>query len=207
MSAEMVRDNALALSGLLSTKVGGPSVYPYQPDGLWDEITNKSWRYQYKQEPGEGLYKRSLYTIWKRTAGPPSMQIFDAGDRSVCTVNRRQTSTPLQALVLLNDPQYIEASYVLAESLIETTQGDSNEQLLQAFQMGTGRIPEKEELSLLQNFLNDELERFQTSKEDALAYISTGETKIKEQSDPIKVAALATVINGIMNTSEGYTIR
>ncbi|MFT4567176.1 MAG: hypothetical protein ACI9FN_002140 [Saprospiraceae bacterium] len=207
MSAEMVRDNALAISGLLSTKVGGPSVYPYQPDGLWDEITNKHWRYRYLQEPGEGLYRRSLYTIWKRTSGPPSMQIFDAGDRSVCTVNRRETSTPLQALVLLNDPQYIEASYVLAAHLIESTTGDTQEQLKKAFQIGTGREASSEELEILQKFMDEELDRFSSSEKDALAYLSTGETKIKSSSDPVSVAALSTVINGIMNTSEGYTIR
>lgn len=207
MTAEMVRDNALAISGLLSPKVGGPSVYPYQPEGLWDEISNKPWRYRYKQEPGEGLYRRSLYTIWKRTSAPPSMQIFDVGDRSVCTVSRRQTSTPLQALVLLNDPQFVEASYVLAENIIEEVGNYTEEQLEQAFQLSTGRAPKLEELNLLQRFYGDELERFLTKKEDAMAYLGMGEAKIKNTSDPIQVAALATVINGIMNTSEGYTLR
>ncbi|WP_422080879.1 DUF1553 domain-containing protein [Ulvibacterium sp.] len=207
MTAEMVRDNALAISGLLSPKVGGPSVYPYQPEGLWDEISNKPWRYRYKQEPGEGLYRRSLYTIWKRTSAPPSMQIFDVGDRSVCTVSRRQTSTPLQALVLLNDPQFVEASYVLAENIIEQTGNHTEEQLEQAFQLSTGRAPEILELNLLKKFYDDELERFSIKKEDALAYLGMGETKIRSTSDPIQVAALATVINGIMNTSEGYTLR
>jgi len=207
MTAEMVRDNALAISGLLSKSVGGPSVYPYQPEGLWDEITNKHWRYRYLQEPGEGLYRRSLYTIWKRTSGPPTMQIFDVGDRSVCTVKRQETSTPLQALVLLNDPQYIEASYVLAENLIDTSKGDSKALLQQAFQLGTGREPKEEELPVLEKFLADELQRFSSNKEDALAYLNMGETKLKSTSDPIKVAAVATVINGIINTSEGYTIR
>ncbi len=207
MTAEMVRDNALAISGLLSPKVGGPSVYPYQPEGLWDEISNKPWRYRYKQEPGEGLYRRSLYTIWKRTSAPPSMQIFDVGDRSVCTVNRRQTSTPLQALVLLNDPQFVEASYVLAENIIEQNGNHAEKQLEQAFQLSAGRAPETVELKLLKKFYSDELERFLAKKEDAMAYLGMGETKIKSTSDPIQVAALATVINGIMNTSEGYTLR
>ena len=207
MTAEMVRDNALAISGLLSSKIGGPSAYPYQPEGLWDEISNKSWRYKYKQEPGEGLYRRSLYTIWKRTSAPPSMQIFDVGDRSVCTVKRRQTSTPLQALVLLNDPQFIEASYILAENIIEETGADSEEQLKKAFQFSTGRLPKDKELTVLKKFLADELARFMERKKDAIAYLDMGETKIKHTSDPIKVASLATVINGIMNTSEGYTIR
>ncbi|MEM9142507.1 MAG: DUF1553 domain-containing protein [Bacteroidota bacterium] len=207
MSAEMVRDNALAISGLLSKKIGGPSVYPYQPEGLWDEISNKSWRYRYKQEPGEGLYRRSLYTIWKRTSAPPSMMIFDVGDRSVCAVNRRQTSTPLQALVLLNDPQFIEASYVLAEQIIGQDGNLEARPLKKAFQICTGRAPKKEELALLQNFYSEEKERFGKSREDALGYLSMGETRIRPTSDPVAVAALATVINGILNTSEGYTIR
>lgn len=207
MTSEMVRDNALAISGLLSSKIGGPSEYPYQPEGLWDEISNKSWRYEYKQEPGEGLYRRSLYTIWKRTLAPPTMQIFDVGDRSVCTVKRRETSTPLQALVLLNDPQFIEASYVLAENLINETGSDTERQLQKAFQLSTGRAPMDKELVALKKFFDDEFERFLAKKEDAIAYLSMGESKIKNSSDPIKVAALATVINGIMNTSEGYTIR
>ncbi|CAM3397310.1 DUF1553 domain-containing protein [Zobellia roscoffensis] len=207
MTAEMVRDNALAISGLLVSKIGGTSVYPYQPEGLWDEISNKPWRYKYKQQPGEGLYRRSLYTIWKRTSAPPSMQIFDGGDRSVCTVKRRETSTPLQALVLLNDPQYIEASYVLAESLIDEVEENKELQLKKAFQLSTGRKTSKEELSILKKFLDEELERFSNNKEDAIAYLNMGETKIKNTSDPVKVAALATVINGIMNTTEGFTIR
>ena len=207
MSAEMVRDNALAISGLLSDKVGGPSVYPYQPEGLWDEISNKHWRYKYKQEPGEGLYRRSLYTIWKRTSGPPAMQIFDVGDRSVCTVQRTQTSTPLQALVLLNDPQYVEASYVMAENLIEETEGNTQEQLVKAFKLGTGRTPEQKEMNVLAKFLDDELDRFGSNEKDALAYLSSGETTIDASSNPVEVAALATVINSILNTSEAYTIR
>ena len=121
LKAEMIRDQALAISGLLVQKVGGTSVYPYQPDGLWDEISNKKWRYPYKQQPGEGLYRRSLYTIWKRTSPPPSMLVFDVPDRSVCKVRRANTSTPLQALVLLNDPQYLEAARVLAEKILTNT--------------------------------------------------------------------------------------
>lgn len=207
MTAEMVRDNALAISGLLSHKIGGASVYPYQPKGLWDEISNKPWRYTYEQETGEGLYRRSLYTIWKRTSAPPSMQIFDVGDRSVCAVRRRQTSTPLQALVLLNDPQFVEASYVLAEHIIEDVGHVTEAQLQQAFKVSTGRSPKSDEMRILKSFLQQEVERFSAKKEDAIAYLSMGETKIKDTSDAVAVASLATVINGVMNTSEGYTIR
>ena len=206
MTAEMVRDNALSISGLLSKKIGGPSVYPYQPEGLWDEISNKPWRYRYLQEPGEGLYRRSLYTIWKRTSAPPSMLIFDVGERGVCTVKRRETSTPLQALVLLNDPQYVEASRVLAENLI-IAYPNEEERLIRAYQLAIGRKPIVKELDILKKFHADEKTRFLNNKEDAFAYISVGSRPPIKDMNPIDVASLATIVNGIMNTADGFTIR
>jgi len=207
LSAEMIRDNALAISGLLVDQVGGTSVYPYQPDGLWDEISNKGWRYRYLQEAGNSLYRRSLYTIWKRTAPPPSMLIFDAPDRSTCTVNRRNTSTPLQALVLLNDPQYLEAARVLAEKLILKNTSDTEQQLKSAFQLITGRASDEYELQLLQQFYEAEKQRFLEKEQDVKEYLSTGELSPNPDLDPLKLATLATVISGIMNTTEAYTRR
>lgn len=206
MTAEMVRDNALAISGLLTNRTGGSSAYPYQPEGLWDELTTKSWRYIYQQEPGEGLYRRSLYTVWKRTSGPPSMLIFDVGDRNECSVRRRQTSTPLQALVLLNDPQYLEASRVMAENLLAVDE-ETDEVLETAFRLSVGRTPDQNELSLVKKYHQEEQEKFTQNRSDALAYLETGSMKLRPSSDPIQVAALATVINGLMNTTDGYTIR
>ncbi|NHE57168.1 DUF1553 domain-containing protein [Cyclobacterium plantarum] len=205
MTAEMIRDNALAISGLLVPKIGGESTYPYQPEGLWDEISTKSWRYRYQQEPGEGLYRRSLYTIWKRTSGPPSMMIFDVGDRAECKVRRTETSTPLQALVLLNDPQFVEAARVTAEKLISNYPPDN--QLVNAFQLSTGRQPDEQELQIIREFHREERERFAKNKAETLAYLSTGSHATDPSLDPVQVAALATVINGIMNTTDGYTIR
>lgn len=207
LSAEMLRDNVLAISGLLVDQIGGASVYPYQPDGLWDEISNKGWRYRYLQEAGGGLYRRSLYTIWKRTAPPPSMLIFDAPDRSVCTVNRRNTSTPLQALVLLNDPQYLETARVLAEKLILEHSTDVPTQLGSAFQLLTGRASDEYELQLLQQFYKEEQQRFLEKEQDAVAYLSTGERPPNPDLDALQLATLATVISGIMNTTEAYTRR
>ncbi len=206
MTAEMVRDNALAISGLLSFKVGGPSVYPYQPKGLWDEISNKKWRYPYLQEPGEGLYRRSLYTIWKRTSPPPSMLIFDVGERGVCTVKRRETSTPLQALVLLNDPQFVEASRVLAENLIVDYK-TVDEQLKMGYKLATGRPAKASEFNILKRFYKDEILRFEEKKAEAIAYVSVGSSLPKKELDVTAVAALATVMNGVMNTADGFTIR
>ncbi|AKP51527.1 DUF1553 domain-containing protein [Cyclobacterium amurskyense] len=205
MTAEMVRDNALAISGLLVQNTSSESAYPYQPDGLWDEISTKSWRYRYLQEPGDGLYKRSLYTIWKRTSGPPSMMIFDVSDRSECKVRRTETSTPLQALVLLNDPQYVEAARVAAEKLIKKYQPE--EQLAKAFKLSTGRQADAKEMEIIEQFYQEEQERFGQNKGDAMAYLSTGSKPLDNSLDPVRVASLATVINGIMNTTEGYTIR
>ena len=117
LAAEQIRDSALAASGLLVRTIGGPSVYPYQPPGLWEALATRNAT-KYQQGHGADLYRRSLYTVWKRSSPPPSAISFDAAERLVCTVNRQRTNTPLQSLVLLNDPQYLEASRVLAERMI-----------------------------------------------------------------------------------------
>ncbi|MEQ9438164.1 MAG: DUF1553 domain-containing protein [Cyclobacteriaceae bacterium] len=205
LSAEMIRDNALSVSGLLAEHVGGPSVYPYQPEGLWDELSNKPWRYKYEQAEGEDLYRRSLYTVWKRTSPPPSMLIFDAADRGVCTVNRRNTSTPLQALVLLNDPQYVEASRMLAERMVLEGGENVEEQLTFGFRLLTGRHPNEKELALLRRMYDEENQRFSEKPNRAIAYLSTGEAPRNKQLNSAKVASLATIANAIMNTDEAYT--
>ena len=207
LKAEMIRDQALAVSGLLVQKLGGASVYPYQPEGLWDEISNKIWRYPYQQTPGEGLYRRSLYTIWKRTSPPPSMLVFDVPDRSVCRVRRSNTSTPLQALVMLNDPQYLEAARVTAESLIAGTDKQPQQQVSRAFYMITGRQPSQQEADYLVSFYQEELQRFSANKQDVLAYLSIGEAEADSEEDGVQLSALSTVISGIMNTSDAYTLR
>lgn len=203
LPAEMIRDNALAISGLLVDKIGGESVYPYQPPGLWEALSTKGWRYRYLQEPGEGLYRRSLYTIWKRTAPPPSMLIFDIADRGVCTVQRTTTSTPLQALVLLNDPQFVEASRVLAEGLLK--EGLVLDKMLnKAFRMVTGRLPDEKEAHIIQDFYTKEYESFSQNSDDALAYLGVGEKEWDDSLDPAKLSALGVVVNGMMNTAEAY---
>ena len=204
LSAEMLRDNALAVSGLLVDKLGGNSVYPYQPAGLWDEISNKPWRYPYLQEPGEGLYRRSIYTVWKRTSPPPSMMIFDAPDRSFCTVGRRSTSTPLQALVLLNDPQMIEAARVMAEK-INKKESRPIVRLTTAFRTLLGRLPDEKEKKMLTTFYQQQKTKYAKRKADAIAYLDTGELPRDTSLDPAETAALAFVISGLMNTSEGYS--
>jgi mono/diheme cytochrome c family protein len=145
MSAEMIRDQALAAGGLLDRRSGGPSVYPYQPAGLWDELSDKSWRYAYPELTDENRYRRSLYTFRKRTAIHPSQLIFDAPDNSVCTVRRSRSNTPLQALVLLNEPTYREAAGALVQSISETS-SEPTEQLRRGYEILLGRSPDDSEL-------------------------------------------------------------
>lgn len=201
LSAEMIRDNALAISGLLVKHTGGPSVYPYQPAGLWDELSNKVWRYPYLQESGDGLYRRSLYTIWKRTSPPPSMLLFDVPDRSFCTVQRRQTNTPLQALVLLNDPQYSEAARVLAMRCLREN-GTLNDALTDVFRLTIGRVPATGEWQLLKSFYEQELERINLGEIDVEDYLSNGEMEIDGTIDRQQLSALALTTHNLMNTYE-----
>lgn len=204
LPAEMIRDNALAISGLLVDKVGGESVYPYQPAGLWDALSTKWWKYKYLQEPGEGLYRRSLYSIWKRTSPPPSMLIFDIADRGVCSVKRRATSTPLQALVLLNDPQFVEASRVTAENIIRNEE-DKAGRLNTAFRLATGRMPDQVEKGILTELYDEQLDNFSKHKDKALDFLATGEKLWDKQLDPSEIAALGVVVSSVMNTDEGFT--
>jgi hypothetical protein len=161
LRAEEIRDSALAVSGLLSKRVGGPSVKPYQPEGLWEESgTGK----QYVPDAGESLYRRSLYTFWRRTAPPPSMVVFDAPSREVCTARREATTTPLQALVLLNDPQFVEAARVLAEALL---QGSDNleERISHACRALIGREPSAQETGVFRHLYEEQLEYFEANRE------------------------------------------
>lgn len=201
LTAEMTRDNVLAISGLLVEKPGGASAYPYQPAGLWDEISNKSWRYPYLQEAGEGLYRRSLYTVWKRTSPPPSMLLFDVPDRSFCTVQRRETSTPLQALVLLNGPQYVEASRVIAEKAWTRNQ-NFDASLEEIFRLTIGRFPTEIERDLMNEFYHSELEKLNSGAIDVDAYFSTGELAVSKDVDRKVVAALAMTTHNLLNSYE-----
>ena len=205
MSAEMVRDNALKISGLLVPKIGGKSVYPYQPDDLWN-LSDKKWRYRYQHDRGEGLYRRSLYTFWKRSAPPPSMVIFDTPNRDLCSVKRTLTSSPLQALLLLNDPQYVEAGRVMAEKSILSEDENMDKKLNAIFRKITGRAIKGGELEILVRFYNEEKEKFSKNPSKAVAYLKTGEQPMNRKTGIINTAALATVISGMMNTAEAITI-
>jgi len=157
LSAEMVRDNALASSGMLVNKIGGPSVKPMQPEGLWDEVTGGGGGSLafYVQDTGENLFRRSLYTFWKRTVPPPSMMIFDAPTRDFCVAVRQKTSTPLQSLALMNDPQYLLAAEHLSNKIFNDPQINNNEKIIKLYRTVTGRKPNNIELDKLNKFLNE----------------------------------------------------
>ncbi|MEE3085520.1 MAG: DUF1553 domain-containing protein, partial [Bacteroidota bacterium] len=205
MSAEMIRDNALKVSGLLVPKIGGKSVYPYQPSGLWD-LSDKSWRYRYQHDKDENLYRRSLYTFWKRSAPPPSMLIFDTPNRDLCSVKRTLTSSPLQALLLLNDPQFIEAARVMAENSILSKEKSIDKKLSTLYREIIGRTIRDGELEILLRFYNEEKEKFSKNQSKAIAYLKTGEKPMNSDIEVVNMAALATVITGMMNTAEAITI-
>ena len=206
LTAEQIRDHALAISGLLTKEIGGPSVRPYQPDGLWAEKIGGGGgsTAKYEQDKGEKLYRRSLYTFWKRTVPPPSMMTFDAVSRDFCMVKRETTSTPLQALVMLNDPQIVEAARVLSYRAVEE-KNDLEKRISFMFQLATSRAPETEELEKLMAYFNEELNRFSKNNKEAEAFLSVGEFEQKELLGKPEMAAYAVVANAIFNLDETIT--
>jgi hypothetical protein len=197
--AEQIRDGALAASGLLNQQIGGPSVKPYQPAGLWEATgTGKS----YTPDIGNKLYRRSLYTFWKRTAPPPSMLTFDAMSREVCTAKRDATATPLQSLVLLNDPQFIEAARVLGEKLLKQFPKNETARNREAFRALTGRAPDKAELRILAQLFAEQRDQFKFDLEGAKKLLDTGESKWDKTLPPAEFAAMTTLVNAIMNFDE-----
>ena len=207
LPAEMVRDNALDIAGLLDTRIGGPSVYPYQPKGLWEEMAFGGGfsGQSYTQSTGEDLYRRSMYTVWKRTVPPPSLTTFDAPDREKCTARRTITNTPLQALVLLNDPTYVEASRVLAEKTLSQAGRDPEKRIDFAFRLATDRKPQPQERAVLLTLAREELAEYRRDKTSAMKLIGVGETKPNPKLDPAELAAWTTVTSTILNMDETIT--
>ncbi|RRQ47433.1 DUF1553 domain-containing protein [Maribacter algicola] len=208
LPAELIRDNALAASGLLVPTVGGKSVKPYQPVDLWIEKTSFSHELmRYKETKGDSLYRRSLYTFVRRTQPHPAMIAFDAPSREVCTISRENTNTPLQALVLLNDKQFVEASRVLAERIQKEAGDTLDKQITHAFRLATSRRPKKEELQLLKEFYEQQKKRFQKNPTEATKLLSVGEKIVDNSLDITKTAALTMVTNTLLNHDEAYTKR
>lgn len=204
-SAEQVRDQVLASSGLLVKKIGGPSVYPYQPDGIWEALATRN-AVTYKQNHGDSLYRRSLYTIWKRSSPPPMMLNFDAPDRSTCAVRRQRTATPLQSLVTMNDPQFIEAARVLAERVIQGKKTDE-ERIEYVFMSALSRLPRDEEKSILKELLTLQREHYSRLPEEAKKLQHVGEYPVSKGLAPEEVAAYTVVANTVFNTDEALNKR
>jgi len=207
MSGEMIRDYILATSGLLNTELGGPSVKPYQPAGLWEETNageNRGVLTKYVQDSGEDLYRRSLYTFWKRTLPPPSMTIFDAPTRDFCEVRRQKTNTPLQALALQNDIQVLEAARVLAQRTLQEKGQDDPNMVSELFQRILVRSPKKEELLALNTYYYDAVKLYENDLENAKKLTALGEYE-QLDVDTAKTAALMLTTQIIYNLDETIT--
>jgi hypothetical protein len=206
LDAEVIRDQALSVSGLLVDKFGGPSVKPYQPAGLWKPVgfggSNTS---VFKQDTGSKLYRRSMYTFWKRTSPPPSMSAFDAPDRETCQVRRARTNTPLQALVLMNDVQFVEAARKFAERIMTEGGQDEKTKVIFAFRSIVTRYPNDMELESLQNLFTEYLAEFKNETGSAEKLLKAGESPRNEKLDANELAAWTMVAHLIFNLSETVT--
>jgi hypothetical protein len=207
LPAELIRDNALSVSGLLDDRIGGASVYPYQPKGLWEEMSaGGGFTGQiYTESTGKDLYRRSMYTVWKRTVPPPALITFDAPDREKCTARRSVTNTPLQALALLNDPTYVEASRFLAARMM--TQGGKTPagRINYAFRLATGRAPDPRERAILLEQAQEALAEYRQHGEEAKALLAVGASKSDPRLNPKELAAWTTVAGIILNLDETVT--
>jgi Protein of unknown function (DUF1553)/Protein of unknown function (DUF1549)/Concanavalin A-like lectin/glucanases superfamily/Planctomycete cytochrome C len=202
MPAEIIRDQALSIAGLLVEKVGGPSVKIYQPEGLWADLTQGE---KYVQDHGDGLYRRSLYTFWKRTIPPPSMANFDSPSRESCVIQRGFTNSPLQALDLMNDVTYLEAARVLAQRMIKEGGKNPEERITFAFRLATSRPPNADEYRILSDSFRYILDRFQTKPESAEEYLKVGEYPRDPALDVRELAAYTNVASLILNLDETVT--
>ncbi|TWT35040.1 Planctomycete cytochrome C [Thalassoglobus neptunius] len=202
MRPEEIRDQALSASGLLNSKVGGPSVKPYQPDGVWEEMV--AFFPEYNQSHGEDLYRRSLYTFLRRTVQPPNMNSLDFQSREICQVNRPTTNTPLQALVLMNDPTYVEAARVLAQQTMLTCPSSSNDELwlTDVLERILIRPPTCDEIEILKAQLHQHRNDYRSRPELAQRLMTVGESPIDSKMNPVELAARTVVVSLIFNVDE-----
>jgi len=206
LDAEMIRDQALAASGLLVERTGGPSVKPYQPPGLWEAVgypTSDTSKFQ--RDQGEALYRRSLYSFWKRTSPPPNMAAFDAPNRETCTVDRPRTNTPLQALVLMNDTQFVEASRKLAERMMLEGGSGVEEQIGYGFRIATSSRASTDEIRILRDLYHARLSAYRSDQEAAAALLGVGESPVAGSLEPAELAAYTALASVILNLDETIT--
>jgi hypothetical protein len=205
MPAEMVRDQALAASGLLVKKVGGPSVYPYQPKNMWDGFN----QYDYPTPdmvPADAQHRRSMYSFIKRNAPHPAMATFDLPDRGSSTARRRTSNSPLQALVLLDDPQFLEAYRALAAEVIKTD-ATTDARLVKVFRLATRRQPRPAEMAAMRDYYTSQLQRYTRDHESATKLLHVGVTPVDPRLDAVQVAALTNLTTVVMNTPDAYSLR
>ncbi|MXZ37374.1 MAG: DUF1553 domain-containing protein, partial [Holophagales bacterium] len=213
LDAEVIRDGALAASGLLVERLGGPSVKPYQPPGLWREIGYESSASVFEQDHGEALYRRSLYTFWKRTVPPPNMLVFDAPNRETCVVERSRSNTPLQALVLMNDPQFVEAARVLAEDLLAenatAAPADASDASLidGLFRRVLARPATAVEQEAMFELVADLRPRYERNPAAAEALLKVGEWPVDESLPGAELAAWSVAASAVLNLDEAVTRR
>jgi hypothetical protein len=204
LKAEQIRDRALTASGLLVHRLGGPSVKPYQPDGIWSEIAGgatSAYKDGYQHDHGPSLYRRSLYTFWRRTIPPSGMSTFDAPSRETCTARRPPTNTPLQALALMNDVTYLEAARVLGERMLAAGQAPK-ERVTVGFEQALSRSPHDEELNLLCGAYDRLLAQFQTNPQAAAEIVQIGDQPPSSEFNPIELAACLSIGNMLLNLDE-----
>jgi hypothetical protein len=203
MDAEMIRDYALASSGIMVRKVGGPSVKPYMPDGVWEAVAMiGSNTRDYRRDTGEKLYRRSMYTFWKRAAPPASMDILNAPNRETCTTRRERTNTPLQALVTLNDVQFIEAARFLAQNALTDGGATDGSKIDFIARRLLARPFRAEEMKVVQESLVDLLTHYKTRPDEARKLINVGESRHDASLDAGTLAAWTMVVNELMNLDE-----
>ena len=206
LDAEEVRDAALAVSGLLVHRLGGRSVYPYQPKGLWMELNNRpGYSKEYKQGKGDDLYRRSMYTFWKRTVPSPMLKTFDAPEREFCTIRRSRTNTPLQALLLLHGPQFVEAARHLAQRMMTEGGRTSDERITYGFRLVSARKPGRDELEVLREAYKANLERYANDEAAALKLLRVGESPFDTGLKPAELAAITSLARLLLNTNEAIT--
>ncbi len=201
----MVRDNALKIAGLLTERLGGPSIKPYQPAGLWEELAGGAGEAPYIQDKGPALYRRSLYVYRKRTVPHPVLATFDAPSRETCQVKRPRTNTPLQALELLNDVAYVEAARGLAQLMIAEGGCTPDERIAFAFRRATARVPSPAELTVLKRGFERYRAAYSANTESALQLIRHGDSPVSPKADPVELAACMATASVILNLDETIT--
>ncbi|MBY0374915.1 MAG: DUF1553 domain-containing protein, partial [Bryobacteraceae bacterium] len=200
--AEMIRDQSLFAAGLLVEKPGGPSVKPYQPAGLWKELSGGA---DYQRDHGENLYRRSMYTFWKRASPPPGLMTFDSAGREACTVRESRTNTPLQALTLMNDETYLKAARKIAERMIREGGPDDVARIRHGFRLLTSRAPRDRELAVLRESLSHHRDRYRTHPDQARDLLKQGESEVDASLDPRELASWTTIASMLLSLDEVVT--